>query len=192
MGWVKEGTRTTASLAQDEANFRDAERRRNEQDAERRVANVPIDQGGGRLYNNVLATHDEAGLPKGHVLLEYVNEKGEPIICRGIPLVCLADVLVPNEPAFEGEKMLILFCPRCNQDRKHQADSLITVRQANKAWHLDERTFGHPIVYIQQDQQGNITKELHRSVGTVMDSEKFHCPQCWWYGVIDKNKVRPV
>jgi uncharacterized protein YbaR (Trm112 family) len=122
------------------------------------------------------------------VLLEFVNSKGEPEYDHGHPLQCLADVTVPADPAYDGELMLLLICPKC-KERLPADHCIIQLRQSNRAWHLDARKAGEVIVWPEWDAAGHKTIEPHISAGVVMESEKFSCPNCSWRAAIDKNKV---
>ncbi len=178
-GFVRGGTHTSGHdkmVAEAEA---DAERRRDEATAERKLARIPIDQGGAKLYENKSISFGQGGADVGHVLLKYMTAKGERMYDHGEPVECLADIRV-----VEGSELaLILVCPRCLYSGVPQGQCQIQVRQKNRSWHLDSRTAGNPIVF-----EGRMVT----SCGIVMESERFACMQCGWSAKIDKNNVRPV
>jgi hypothetical protein len=194
-GFVKGGTTSWEHDKQVKKEWLDSERRRDEAAQEKKIAATPISKGGGKMYEHGLTTQQEQGLPSGKVLLEFVNSKGEPEYDHGEPLQCLADVLMPQNPAYDGELMLLIICPKCKE--KLPADqSIVQIRQSNRSWHLDARKAGEPIMWPEwvkgNDGKLHKTFEMHRSAGIIMDSEKFHCARCDWHAVIDKNKIWTV
>jgi hypothetical protein len=111
--WVQGGTTTSGHDEWLAKHDRDAKQRRAVADAERKVASVPIEQGGGRLYSHEVE-HEGVG-----------------------------DVLVVTEPAFPGEMFLQLFCPFCLESKRKTPDlCIIRIRQSNRRWGLDDRTKG--------------------------------------------------
>ena len=111
----------------------------------------------------------------------YALAAVEEDTANGIAAVEVGDIVIPDDPAFEGERMLMLFCPRC-LERYPAAHCIIQVRQSNRFWALDEKTTGDPFVF-----EG----EHYVSAGMIMDSEEFTCGRCSWAANIDKNRVRP-
>ncbi len=185
VGYVRGGgaVRTTEYDAQLEAQFWDAERRRNEALVEKELSKIPIDEGGAKLYTNNLAEQGSALLPPGKVELCWVNSRGEQLYDRGLPIVGVADVNTVDEPAFPGELLLMFFCVECVRRGRHAQDCVIRVYQSNRMWHLSEKTKGERFV----DQDG----EWHTSAGMIMDSERLTCSVCSSAYRIDKNKVWP-
>jgi hypothetical protein len=180
--FVKGGTTTTAHDQREAREWHEAEQRRDLQDAEMRVARKPIDQGGGEMFTSKFLNQEEAQAPEAHVLLDFVNRRGEPLYEQGVPLQCLADITVATEPAFDGELVLLIMCPKCMERTKAQ-NTILQLRQANRMWHLDQKGAGELFVF-----EG----EPYYSAGTVMDSERFTCAQCSWAARIDKNKIWPA
>jgi hypothetical protein len=194
-GFVKGGTTTWEHDKKVAKDWQDAEKRRDEAAAEKQIAATPLSAGGGKMYQHDLTTQQEQGLPSAKVLLQFVNSKGEPEYDHGEPLQCLADVIMPQDPAYDGELMLMIICPRCKE--KLPADQcIIQIRQSNRSWHLDARKAGEPIMWPDwhkgPDGKLHKTFEMHRSAGVIMDSEKFRCGRCDWHAVIDKNTIRTV
>jgi hypothetical protein len=180
--FVKGGTTTTAHDNMEAREWHEAEARRDLQDAEMRVAQKPIEQGGGEMYSSRFLNERESKAPEAHVLLDFVNRKGEPLYEQGVPLQCLADITMATEPAFEGEMVLIIMCPKCMERTKAQ-NTILQIRQSNRMWHLSERGRGEIVVFERQP---------YLSAGTVMDSERFTCARCTWSARIDNNKIWPA
>jgi len=151
----------------------DAEARRDEQDRMRQVAGVPVEQGGGKLWSQ------QSGSPKEtpKVLLTYLTPGGEPWIVSGEQVQCLADVIVGQDIT---DLVLQIVCPRCKGRGVPQGQCQLTLRQSNRKWHLDSKDAGKVLIF---DGEGYL------SAGTVMESERFRCPDCGWAARIDKNKV---
>jgi len=171
---------TTTSAHDDmmSASVEDGDRRRAQADAERATARA---KGLGNDPNEVASQHtnlftDHPEVEEGKVHLLYISRFGTEVEYEGI-----GDIVIPDEPAFEGERMLMLFCPRC-LERYPAAHCIIQVRQSNRFWALDEKTTGDPFVF-----EG----EHYVSAGMIMDSEEFTCGRCSWAAKIDKNRVRP-
>lgn len=180
--FVKGGTtssRHDAYVAEQEA---DAERRRNEEDRIKKIASLPVEQGGGKLFTNYLSPNPE-GIPVENpkILLHYLTRAGEQVYNEGKPLKCLADIIVGLDPANMSELTLVLVCPRCCE-RLPQGQCQIQVRQSNRMWHLDQTKAGELIVFEGRP---------FRSAGLIMESERFTCPRCTWQAHIDKNRVWP-
>jgi len=173
--FVKGGTTTSKHDQWMAESWMDAQHRRQVLDAEQRVSSVPVEQGGAKMYTHQFR---DSRLPELHVPLHYINSKGETVI-EGV-----GDIRVVDDPAFPGELVLIMFCPRCTQDGRVTPDhAIVQIRQSNRYWALDERTRGEMFVY-----EGH----AYVSAGTVMDCEKFTCPRCDWRGAVHKNCVYTV
>jgi predicted RNA-binding Zn-ribbon protein involved in translation (DUF1610 family) len=168
------GTSTSANdkaIAEAEA---DAERRRDEALAEREMTRLPVEAGGARIFENKSL---DPGAKDLHVLLDLVNAKGEPHLVAGVPIQCLADIRVvgPNEMA------VVVVCPRCINRKIPQGQCQIQVRQSNRNWHLSDKGRGSPLWF---------DGKMYQSAGTIMDSDRFSCPNCAWSARIDNNKLR--
>jgi len=189
--FVKGGTtsmRHDRMVQQEEA---EAERRRDEHDAMKRMAQVPVDQGGAMMFNNQLQPNPQ-GVPMEtpKVELVYLTAGGEPEYNKGKPLKCLADILVGMDPAHPEELTLVLVCPSC-ETRMPQGQCQIQLRQTNRKWELDTRAAGTLILWEEEVGNRKVVR-TYRSAGVVMESERFTCPRCPWSARIDKNRVRPV
>lgn len=154
----------------------DAEKRRDEQDQERRLAQIPVEQGGAKMYTRTAA--DPNSTPK--VLLKYMTSRGEPRYEFGQPVECLADVIVP--PDNPDDLVLTIVCPQCKERGVPQGQCQLKIQQSNRSWHLDNRTAGELIVFDGQP---------YYSAGKIMDSERFTCPKCAWSARIHDSKIRP-
>lgn len=172
--FVRGGTQTSGDAAQIAAFEADAEGRRNDDDESKRLARVPIAQGGAELRSLPMSSSPEA--PKAYVLLDYMMRGGGLRIFMGAPLRCLADIVVlgPEELGLQ------LVCPKCVETRP-QGQAQILVRQSNRKWTLDVSKAGQLIIF-----EGN----AYMSAGVVMDSERFSCT-CGWQARISDSKVRP-
>lgn len=186
MGFMRGGGAVRSSAYQKEidARFRDAEHRRDQQSIEKKLASIPVDDGGGKMYSNLLAAEGEGQLPEGHVLLEFVNQKGEPLYEFGEPLQMVADIKAAEPQSFPGELTLVFFCPRCKESGMPLGECVLMARQSHRKWHLDARTQGELFVFM-----GHGKHEPGRSMGKVMDSDRLACPACNWACKIDNNKI---
>lgn len=158
----------------------DAEARRDVAAAERALAQFPVEEGGAKLYTHRFMDAGEAALPRAYVLLRYVDHKLEPIYRNGQAVECLADIVVPDDQVFDGEYVLLLVCPRCYEQRPLQR-CIVTIRQSNRRWHLDERRKGELVMF-----EG----APYHSAGQIMESERCKCSTCGWEFRVDRNLVR--
>lgn len=179
MAWVKDGTPTAKSEEKIEREWQQAERRRDELEEDKKVARIPIEHGGGRLFTNRMTSN--ADIPAAYVLLHYVNSAGRKVP----PGECCADVL-QEDFSDPNNLTLILVCRRCIQ-RKHADTSQIKIRQSNRYWKLV--TGMGPRTFTFDDGWGPKT---YHSAGVVVESEKFTCGYCHWRAVIDHNKIREL
>jgi len=128
-------------------------------------------------------------LPEAHVLLKFVNSKGEPIYVNGAAVEQCADIKATDAPAWPGELMLIMFCPRCLQRALLPVDHcILQVRQSNRRWYLHPQGQGE--MFFWREPDGDVIP--YRSAGQICDSEKITCSTCNWACHIDKNVVRSV
>jgi len=170
------------TLAHEQAaheQYLDAERRRDEADADRRVAQTPIEQGGARLFN-AAAGGGNTDIQQAYVLLTFVDRRGDPLRVAGKIDQCLADLFWISPE----ERHLQIVCPQCIEKGVHQDQAQLRISNLNRGWHLDERTAGTPFKF----NDGYVVK-TYRSAGMIVDGEPFECPRCAWRALIDKNKV---
>jgi len=183
--FVRGGTPTMAherAVAEQEA---DAEKRRDIAAAERRIARVPIEQGGGKIYQTRMT--ENASVPQAYVLLDYLTARGEPIMYMGQPLQCLADIIISGAKIKSGgfgihgqEMTLQIVCPQCVSRGMPMGQAQLTIRQSNKQWELDTSKAGLPLIFM---------GEAFPSAGRIVECERFSCP-CGWSARIYDNKVR--
>jgi hypothetical protein len=181
MGFVKGGTGTTASEQLYERRYQEAEQRRDEADAEKKVASVPIEKGGGQMHVSQMTQHPE--IPKAYIPLTYVNHHGEPIIANGQEVMCQADLIIGMDPTRPMELTLIIVCPRCaKRGHKHLQDCQLTIRQSNK--YFEFKAGMGPPTFVHEGK-------TFKSAGMIVESEPFTCSDCDWRARISKNRVWP-
>lgn len=181
MGFVYGGTHTSAhdkKVAMDEA---EAERRRDMQDAERRIADRFGPHRGNpanvaKQYTSQMTDHPE--IMKAYVPLVYYGKNHKEVEFEGV-----GDIVMPQDPAFDNELMLVIFCPKCKEGGMPAGQCILQIRQSNRKWELDTRTAGEMFVF-----EG----KAYRSAGRVMAGEPFTCAQCNWRARIDDNRVLPL
>lgn len=175
------GTGTAKSEAMYEERFHEAERRRDVSDRERAIAQTPIEHGGGQLFTNQMTAHPD--IPRGFILLKYVDRHGNQIVINGEPTMCCADLIVGLDPERPTELSLMIVCPRCQQQsHKHLQDNQILIRQSNKRFEF--RAAMGPATFVYDGK-------TFRSAGMIIESEAFRCHDCGWRARIDHNRVWP-
>jgi hypothetical protein len=174
--FVKGGTSTTKNDQLWEARYQEAEKRRDEADFERKVAGVPVESGGGKLFSSQLTSHPD--IPRAYILVKYLSSGGEDT-----GLDCLADLIVGMDESKPTELTLILVCPGCmSRGDKHMQDCQIQIRQSNKGFKLTTGK-GDP-TFVYED-------EVYKSAGVISDMEAFSCPDCGMRARVDNNCLRP-
>ena len=180
--FVRFGTTTTKHDQSVAAQLAESRRRRAEDDAEKRLARERGLQSGNpdevaSRYSNQFTDNPE--IARAYVPLVFLTRTGREETHHGV-----GDVIMVQDPAFPNELAVILFCPSCIEKFGLPPDqSIITVRQSNRAWHLDTRSAGNLCVF----EDGS----TFRSAGTIVDGERFTCGRCSWRARIDDNKVWP-
>lgn len=183
--FVRGGTSTTANDKRVAELKADAIKRRAEADEERRIANVPIEDGGGKMFTNKLT--DRPDVEQSYVELAFVNSKGEPIYDCGEEVKCLADLVVLSK----DELAIIMVCPRCFGKGMPLDQCQIRIRQSNKRFEIDHSKAGTPIFWCEgNDAQGKKIIKVYRSAGVIRESEHFTC-DCGWSARIANNKIIP-
>ena len=179
--FVKGGTRTDASGRMFEQRYREAEQRRDVADAEKKLGQIPVEQGGAQLHTSQMTAHPE--IPKAYIPLTYVDSRGEPIVINGEVVLCQADLIIGMNPLDPLGLTVILVCPRCSQEGvKHAQDCQLTIQQSNK-WFEFTAGMGAP-TFVHQGK-------TFKSAGMIQQSEVFSCGDCGWRARIDKNRVWP-
>lgn len=184
--FVKGGTTTWAHDQEQQRLTMEAERRRAEADSERKIAAVPIEEGGAVIHGGPLGGREGE---QAYVELFYLNARGEQHLePGGIPLRCLADVVQVGK----SELAIVLVCVRCKERGVPLDRCQMRVRQTNRSWELSPKRRGDMIPWVEKlDAHGRPMVKLYRSAGTIVESERFSCAQCGWVGRIYDNKVRP-
>jgi len=173
--FVKGGTPSTAETNRIARDRIDAEKRRAVDDKEKVLEAV----GGAHMYRNKFTQRPD--LEKACVLLRYLTPGGAPAYDCGMPIECLADVVLGMDPAMPYELTLIIVCPVCKES-KPQDQCQIQIRQSNRHWELDTSKAGELIMFEGRP---------YKSAG-IVNSERFACGSCnRWSARICDNKVRP-
>ena len=174
--WVQGGTRTSLHDKEFAERKADAERRRNELDSQRKLASIPISQGGAKMYNtNFTDTYHP------RVIIRYGEME---ILCE----------LVKDD--ISGDWLLTLTCPECVKSGAPEDSAQFHIRQGHRNWHIDTRDAGKPLTYEDTDFcSGRKFKGICVSAGVIKDTDTFRCPNVWCGGVryqIDNNIMRRV
>ncbi len=154
---MKNGTTSSAFDKEVHRASVDAERRRQEQDADRQAASVGIEQGGA-----VRKTLD-MGLPGNHpvAVLWCPTRDGS----RERFMVC---DLVDGEADGEVILTLVMICPRCMDRGVPMDQAQMSIRTNHRVWYLDTKTKGLPF----RDPD---TQELHILAGTITGPGPYTC-----------------
>lgn len=182
MGFVKGGTTTSGHDRLIASNERDAERRRDESDEEKRIAKEHGLASGDANHMAARGSYeftDHPEIKKAYVPLQYMERNGREVAFKGT-----GDIIMPGDPMFPNELALLIFCPKCKETGLPAGQCILTIRQGNRKWHLDTRKGGE--LFVEEDGTPQ------RSAGVIMDSERFTCANCSWAARIDNNKVIPA
>jgi hypothetical protein len=164
-------TPTLASERHYEQSFQEAEERRDALEHDKKVAQVPVERGGGKLHTSRLT--DKPEIPEAHIHLIYVNRHGHPTGEVGV-----ADLLIGVDDRYPKELTLILTCPRCAGGQKHLQDCQMRIRQTNKWFELDAAKGPETFPFL-EDPDKNLWK-IYLSAGVIRESEPCRCPDCGW------------
>lgn len=187
--FVRGGTPTMGHERMMAERGADADRRRAEQDQERQLASVPIEEGGARLFSHHMTPGIASAQEKAYVLLTYCNGRGEPLsMPDGRPLQCCADIWVGVDPGHPEALTLGLVCIQCKK-RERQDECQMRVHQWNRYFEMELPKSTEELFFIFDDGWG---EQVYQSAGTIMESDPMVCPQCGWRVRIDRNKVVPV
>lgn len=159
---VRGGTTTTAYDMELKRRVADAEKRRAQLDRARRLASIPIEQGGALLHSHRFSDP----LTEPRVVVRYVNEKKETIF----DILC--DLHVDDT---SGAYILQCVCPECFRRGVHSGEAQMTVRDTNRKWYVDTKHAGEMRHCEDVDMDGNKVKVPYRHAGEIMDSESFTC-----------------
>lgn len=199
LSFVRGGTSTQRSEQLYARRFVEAEERRNADAADRARAQtqkrlqlpegdsvlLPGTPDGGVEYSHNLTDHPD--VPKAVIVLRYKTRSGEDLMSGGYPVTCVADLIV-GAGATDRELTLIFVCYRCvATTHKRLQDCQLRISQGNKYFEFKPTSSGE----LSEHHLGNGEVELHRSAGTIVESEPFRCPDCHVRMRIVNNTVRP-
>lgn len=174
MSFVKGGTTTSGYEKQVAAEWHDAESRRDAAEEDRKLAAVPIERGGARMFTNKLTANPE--ITQAYVELVFANGIGFG------KKVC-ADILMEDfdNPA---DLSLQFVCPKClKYGPRHQDQCQLKMRMSKKHWELVTGV-GPPTFEFEG--------KIYKSAGVVKLSDQFNCPDCGWRAVIEHNQIREL
>jgi len=179
MGWVEGGTHSstyTKLLQQSRADINERQQACREDVAE--ATNEEVGKIGS-THAHSFSGFNPSKRPCCHVKL--VNSKKE------VEQEQLVDVILDDAT---GQRMLIFVCPDCVANGVHQANAQMVVRDANRSWHIDDRTAGS--TFWVENAFG--VREYHISAGDIMDTDTLKCgnPFCRFRCKIHKNLMYRV
>jgi hypothetical protein len=185
--FVRGGTSSSANDKRIAELKFESQRRREVADQERAIAQVPVEQGGGKLFTNKLT--DDPDVEQAYVELRFVTARGEPVYHNGEEVKCLADITVLDA----DELAIIMVCPSCFSKTNVPLDQCqIRIRQSNKRFELDTSKAGELILWVEgRDILGKAIVKPYRSAGLIRECERFQC-DCGWSARIVNNKVYPA
>jgi len=173
---VKGGTSTYAADMAEKRRWAEAEERRDMLERYQRIANTPIEQGGGVMYSKQFA--DPLSSPR--VLLRYVNSKKETLY----EMLC---ELIESDTT--GDRILQFVCPICVERGVHMDVAQCTVRDAHRKWHIDTKNTGEIRRAETVDMRGRKVLEPYTHAGEIMDTDMLTCDRCSTSYKIHKNML---
>lgn len=171
---VRGGTTTSAFDNEMAQKMADAEVRREEDEKVKKIGQIPIEQGGGVMYEANFS--DPTASPK--VLIKYVG-KGKEVRMEQLCELVFDDT--------SGDHMFIFVCPECFNRGIPSGFAQCHVRASHRAWHLDTKTAGEVKAVKNSDNPRGI--EYYQHAGDIMDSEILRCdgPNCGCAFKIHRN-----
>jgi hypothetical protein len=157
---VRGGTTSSAYDKEMQQRIADAEVRRAEADADRKIAQIPIERGGGMIFENKLA--DPMTGPR--VLIKYVGRTKDVLMEQLCELV--ADEM-------SGDHMLIFVCPECFRRGVPSGFAQCHVRSKHRQWHLDLKDAGTIKSVRNSDMPNGL--EFYTHAGSIMDTDVLRC-----------------
>lgn len=157
---VRGGTTTSAFDNELAMRKADAEARREQDDQDKKIASVPVEKGGGLMFERRLA--DPMTGPR--VLLTYVGDGKEEIHQQLAELV---------EDDITGDHILIFVCPECFRRGIPSGFCQCHARCKHRAWHIDKTTAGQVKGVRNSDAPGGM--EFYTSAGMIMDTDVLRC-----------------
>lgn len=163
IGIVKGGTLSSSYEKHLRETEQEAEARRDAQDAERAATQVPIEQGGAKMFSHNFAHATDS--PK--TLIHYCSSADDKY---GLPMLC--DILVEND----GSSLKLVFvCPKCILRGVPQGQAQLHIDTKHRFWALDETPTKTPGDKLKGDML-NFGGDIYVSAGRVMDTEVLRCP----------------
>jgi hypothetical protein len=178
---IKGGT-TSSSFDEEVQRFKkDAESRREVDEKEKKLGQIPIDKGGALLFERRM----EDKLTSPRVLLNYVGW-GREVIEQQLCELILDDTVIPNQ------HVLVFVCPECVRRGIPMELAQLHVRDSHRAWHIDTRGAGEVKAVSDSSVEGGI--EFYTHAGSIDDTEDLACSgfNCGSVYRISKNNLRRV
>jgi hypothetical protein len=157
----------------------EAEARRKQLDEDRKLASIPVEQGGAMMFDRNFS--DPLKAPK--VLLRYHTSD--------MDLEILCELIVDDD---KEDVILQFVCPQCVKRGMHPGEAQCTVRDSHRGWHLDMRDAGQ-IKYAETvDMAGRKIREPYVFAGVIKDTDTLRCSQynCGRAYKIDNNILHDV
>lgn len=172
LAWVRGGTRTSASLAEDEKRFQASEHARDVADREKELAAIPVEQGGAVMHHKDLRGPQGATYAYCRYYDRYNNAYTDGIVDIGMDSNAIA--------------YLMVVCPRCVRDRGMHADqSQLKISRLNKKFELQPQ---EPAKFKVFDD--GLGQKRYRIGIKVQASEKFKCGRCDWVARFENGDIR--
>lgn len=180
-GIVRGGTTSSAYDNEMAERLSQAEQRRADDEAERHLGTIPIEQGGALNFERKLADPDV----HPRVLIAYVAW-GKEILHEQLCELVYDDVQDP--PAH----ILILVCPECFRRGVPTQFAQMHVRDNHRSWSIDTRGAGQMKAVSNDAVAGGI--EFYHYAGKIMDTDVLRCDgvNCGAGFKINKNRLYRV
>lgn len=159
---VRGGTTTTAYDNALAKSMADADKRRAADDADKKLAKVPVEQGGAMMFEREFAPRMTS--PK--VRLRYVGKTRETIMEQ------LCELVVDDSSGRE-EHLLIFVCPECFRRGVPSGFAQCHVKASHRKWHVDTKEAGQIKAVRNSDAPGG--QEFYTNAGTIMDTDVLRC-----------------
>lgn len=172
LAWVRGGTRTSASEAEDARRFMASERARDVADREKELASIPVEHGGAVMHRKDLRGPQGATYAYCRFIDRYNNVYSDGIVDIGM-----------DDSAVE---YLMLVCPKCVYKRKEHPDqSQLRISRLNKKFEL---TPIEPAKFVPFND--GFGWKQYRVAVKVVASEKFKCDKCDWVARFEDGDIR--
>jgi len=161
-GIVRGGTTTSAYDNALQASMADAEKRRDQDDADKRLAQVPVERGGAMMFQREFAPQ----MTSPRVLIRYVG-KGRDVLSEQL---C---ELVVDDSSGREEHMLIFVCPACFERGVPSGFAQCHVKSTHRKWYIDTKEAGQ--IKAARNSDAPSGQEFYTTAGTVMDTDVLRC-----------------